>query len=98
MHTGYYTHVDTEEGGSRMPSNVVKLRPETYERVKRIAQEQRASMQEVIARGVDALEKLEYARAFQEDFARLHKDPDAWSAEQREREAWDSALTDGIDG
>jgi len=77
-------------------SNVVKLRPETYEHVKRLAQQRNASMQEVIASGIEALERQEFARAFQEDFAALRTDPDAWSAESDERALWESTLSDGL--
>ena len=79
-----------------MASSVVKLRPDTYERVRRLAQARNASMQEVIARGIDALERQEFARGFQEDFAALHDDAKAWKAEHDEREVWDSSLDDGL--
>lgn len=81
-----------------MASDVVKLRPETYERVKRLAQERNTSMQAVIAHGLDALERVEFARDFEEDFAALRRDPAAWSAEREERKLWDMSLDDGLDG
>lgn len=79
-----------------MPSNVVKLRPETYNRVKRLAQQQDLAMQEVIAQGIDALERLEFARGFQEDFASMRRDSSAWNLQQDEHDLWDSTLSDGI--
>jgi hypothetical protein len=85
----------TEESG--VASSVVKLRPDTYARVRRLAQERNASMQEVIARGIDALERQEFARGFQDDFAALHDDAKAWKAVSDEREIWDSSLDDGLD-
>jgi hypothetical protein len=80
-----------------MASNVVKLKPETYERVKRMARDQHATMQDVITNGIDALERQEYGQAFQEDFARLREDRAAWAHEQSERDLWDSTLEDGLD-
>jgi predicted transcriptional regulator len=77
-------------------SNVVKLKPETYERVKRLARESHTTMQEVVTRGVDALERQEFARAFQDDFARLREDRAAWDEEESERELWDATLSDGL--
>lgn len=79
-----------------MASNVVKLRPETYDRVKRLARERDLTMQDVITSGIDALERQEYARAFEEDFARLRSDDQAWQAEQDNRRLWDSTAEDGL--
>jgi hypothetical protein len=81
-----------------MASNVVKLKPETYERVRRLARESRSSMQEVVTRGIDALERQEFARAFEADFTRLREDRAAWQAEESERVLRDTALNDCLDG
>ena len=78
-------------------SNVVKLKTETYQRVKRMASEQRSTMQDIISRGIDALERAEFARGLQEDFAALRADRAAWEREQAERELWESTLEDGLD-
>lgn len=76
---------------------MVKLKTDTYQRVKRLAEEQRATMQEVVARGIDALERQEFARTFEEDFEALRDRPEAWREEQQERGAWESTLNDGLD-
>jgi hypothetical protein len=78
-----------------MASNVVKLKAETYERVKRLASERSATMQDVIAHGIDALERAEFARAFQEDFSALRADAEGWKREVAERRLWESTLEDG---
>lgn len=80
-----------------MPSNVVKLKPETYERVKARARAHGATMQDVIARGMDALDRLEFAAAFRQDFELLRAGPEAWSREESERELWESTVSDGLD-
>jgi hypothetical protein len=79
-----------------IPSNVVKLKPETYQRVKQKAGEQGATMQEIIARGIDALDRLEFAQAFRIDYEELRRDADAWGREERERALWESTLDDGL--
>jgi hypothetical protein len=79
-----------------MASNVVKLKAETYERVKRMARDRSATMQEVIARSIDALERAEFARAFQEDFSAFRADPEPWNREVAESELWESTLEDGL--
>lgn len=80
-----------------MATRLVKLRQETYDRVKELSTEYQVSMQEVVARGVAALEREEFARAFQRDFAALRADPEAWAAERAEREVLDGAIADAID-
>jgi hypothetical protein len=78
-------------------ARLVKLRQETYDRVKQLSQDYQISMQEVVARSVVALEKQEFARAFQEDFAVLRADAHAWEEEQAERELLDGTLEDGLE-
>lgn len=80
-----------------MVSVAVKLRPETYGRVKRLAEEQRTTMQEIVARGIEALERQEFAAAFQRDFAALRNNSAAWELEIAERETLENALSDGLD-
>jgi hypothetical protein len=53
-----------------MAANVVKLKPETYERVRAKAREQGVTMQDIITRGIDALDHLEFAQAFKRDYKR----------------------------
>lgn len=74
----------------------VRLRPETYGRVKHLAEEQHTTMQEIVARGVEALEREEFASGFQDDFAALHADSHAWANEKAERQELDHALGDGL--
>jgi hypothetical protein len=79
-----------------VPSNVVKLKPDTYERVRAKAQEQGASMQDIITRGIDALDRLEFAGAFRQDYEAIRADADAWQHEASERQIWESTLADGL--
>lgn len=83
--------------GVRMVSNVVKLKPETYERVRAKAREQGSTMQDIITRGIDALDRLEFAQAFKHDYEAMRTDHDAWSAAESERELWETALGDGLE-
>jgi hypothetical protein len=80
-----------------MSSNVVKLKPETYARVKQIAEESHRPMQEIVAAGIEALDRLQFAREFTEDYAALRRDSQAWRKELQERELWEVTLSDGLD-
>ncbi len=46
-------------------------------------------MQDIITRGIDALDRLEFAQAFKHDYEAIRTDPDAWSEEVSERELWE---------
>jgi predicted transcriptional regulator len=79
-----------------MASVGIKLRSDTYGRVKRLAEEQQTTMQEIVSRGIDALERQEFATGFQRDFAALRQDQRAWTHELAEREELEHTLSDGL--
>jgi len=48
----------------KMHWHSVRLDAETYQRVKRMAEQRRVPMQDIVSRGIDAPERAEFARGF----------------------------------
>jgi hypothetical protein len=81
-----------------MKTTTVRIEERTQETLKTLAAESGTSMQEVLARAVEAYRRQHLIDQTNAAYAALRRDPAAWQAEQAERAAWDATLSDGLAG
>jgi hypothetical protein len=74
----------------------MRVRGETRDALKGMADRQGLTMQDLIDRLVQDQERNELLDGMQEAFDRLRSDPDAWDDELAERAAWDGTLQDAM--
>jgi hypothetical protein len=55
-------------------------------------------MTEVLDQAIEVYRRQRFLRGLNADFVALQQDKAAWAEELAEREAWDSALADGLEG
>lgn len=79
-----------------MKTAAIRVDERTYATLKALAAESGASMQEVLARAVEAYRRQHLIDGTIAAYAALRRDPAAWQAEQAERAAWDATLTDSL--
>ena len=80
-----------------MASETIRLRPETHEKLKTLADESGKPMTAVLDEAVEALRRQRFLDECNEAYARLKADPAAWAEEQAERAEWDKTLPDGLE-
>ncbi|MBM4406522.1 MAG: toxin-antitoxin system protein [Chloroflexi bacterium] len=81
-----------------MESTTVRLNKESYAKLRQLSKKSGESLQEVLAKAIDHLERKRFLEQANADFARLREDPKAWEEELRERRVWDVTLMDGLKG
>jgi len=79
-----------------MPANV-RIQPDTYAKLRELADDAGASMPEVLADAIDELYRKRFLDECNRAYARLKADPKAWQEELRERQAWERTLSDGLE-
>ena len=79
-----------------MPSNV-RIQPETYSKLRELADDAGVTMPEVLAEAIDELYRKRFLDACNRAYGRLKADPKAWSEELKERRAWERTLSDGLE-
>jgi predicted transcriptional regulator len=79
-----------------MASETVRLRPETHDKLKALAEKSGEPMTTVLDRAVEALRRQQFLDECNEAFTRLKADPKAWAAELKERAELDATLADGL--
>ncbi len=80
-----------------MSTTTIRVRTETCDRVREIADTTGLSMQSVIDRALERYRRQQMLSALNEAYAALRKDEAAWSALEAERAEWDVTLVDGLD-
>lgn len=79
-----------------MKTTTVRVEERTQDTLKALAAESGASMQEVLARAVEAYRRQRLIDQTNTAYAALRGDPAAWQEEQAERTDWDATLSDGL--
>ena len=77
-----------------MASETIRLRPETHEKLKALAEKSGEPMTSVLDKAVEALRRQTFLQELAIDFATLKGDAKAWAAEQKERAEWDATIGD----
>jgi hypothetical protein len=75
----------------------IKVSVQTRDRLKRLADEDRLTMDAVLARALDKAEETRFWAGVREDYARLQADPQLWADYVSELAEWDSTAGDGLD-
>jgi len=81
-----------------MASATVRIRPETHDKLKMLADKAGESMPDTLDRAIDALFRRDFLHGLAEDYGRLKADSKKWAVEQKERKLWDRTLADGVEG
>ena len=79
-------------------SATIRITNESRETVRELARETGLRQQEILDLAVEAYRRQLFLKNANSAFAALRAKATAWGAEQAEREAWDGALGDGIEG
>jgi hypothetical protein len=71
-----------------MAARILRIRRATHAKLRELAKEEGATVQEVLERAVEAYRRDRFLKDLAEDFAALRANPKAWAAEVAERKAW----------
>lgn len=80
-----------------MGTTMMRVREETRRALEEMAEQDRATMQDVLARAVENYRRRRLLEATNEAYSRLRADQAAWSELVAERRPWDATLMDGIE-
>jgi hypothetical protein len=79
-------------------SATIRITNESRDTVRELARETGLRQQEILDLAVEAYRRQLFLKNANSAFAALRAKPTAWGAERAERDAWDGALGDGIEG
>jgi len=79
-----------------MAETTVRVTKETREALRELSEQAGESMQEVLARAVEAYRRQRMLEETNAAYAALRSNPEAWREEQEERQAWEATLGDGL--
>lgn len=70
-------------------TTTVRVRRPDSERLQSLARDRQTPVIDVVHEAIDALERREFLRGLNEDYQRLHHDPELWRQYLAERSEWD---------
>ena len=79
-----------------MSGAMVRVPPETREKLRQLAADSGESMQSVLAKALEAYRRQQFLDQANRAYARLRQDPSSWDEEQSERAVWDAVLADDV--
>ena len=75
----------------------VRIQPESYSKLRELADEAGVTMPEILAEAIDELYRKRFLDECNRAYKRLKADPKAWKQELAERKAWERTLSDGLE-
>jgi hypothetical protein len=75
----------------------IKVSAQTRDRLKRLADEDRLTMDAELARTLDKAEEARFWAGVRSDYARLQANPEEWADYVSELADWDHIVGDGLD-
>jgi uncharacterized protein with von Willebrand factor type A (vWA) domain len=75
----------------------IKVSAQTRDRLKRLADEDRLTMDAELARTLDKAEEARFWAGVRSDYARLQANPEEWAEYVSELAEWDHIVGDGLD-
>jgi hypothetical protein len=75
---------------------MMRVDRETHVAIQQLAHEEGMTMQEVMAKAVETYRRQRILEEASAAYAEMRSNPQAWAAEEAEREAWDNTLMDGL--
>jgi hypothetical protein len=79
------------------PSATIRLRPESHQALKEIAQLTGESLQSALDRAIEDFRRKLYLEGLNSDYAALRTSPKAWDDFQKELAEWDVTNNDGLE-
>jgi predicted transcriptional regulator len=79
-----------------MPANV-RIQPDTYAKLRALADEAGVTMPEVLDEAIDELYRKRFLDECNRAYGRLKGTSKAWKQELEERKAWEQTLDDGLE-
>ncbi len=79
-------------------STTVRVKEHVHAQIRELAQEMDESIQDVIEEAIEAFRRQRMIEAHNRAYAALRADPERWKAELAEREVWNEAAADGLEG
>ena len=76
----------------------IKVSVETRDRLRRLADEDRLTLDAELARTLDKAEEARFFAGVRADYARLQASPQEWGDYAAELAEWDHVTGDGLDG
>ena len=80
-----------------MAGTTVRISQETREALRELARQTNESMQDILARAVEAYRRERFLREVNAAYAALHADVEAWREEEAERAVWEGTIADGLE-
>ena len=77
-------------------AQVVRIRPETYERLKSLSDRAGKALTDVLDEAIENLQRKMFLDECNQAYAKLKKDPKKWKEYRDEIAAWDATLQDGL--
>lgn len=80
-----------------MPSTSIRIDEQALAVLRELARRQRQPVQTVLKQAIDSYRREKFLGEVNAAFAALRSQPEAWNAEQQERDLWDQATGDRIE-
>jgi hypothetical protein len=74
----------------------IKVSVETRDRLKKLADEDRLTLDAELAHALDTIEDSRFWAGVRDDYARLQADPEEWDGYVSEVAEWDTTAGDGL--
>jgi predicted transcriptional regulator len=81
-----------------MESQTIRISKKTHQTLRQLADEAGTSMTAILDEAVSEYQRKKYWEEYNAGYAALRADPEKWADYQKEIEAWDVTLTDGLEG
>jgi hypothetical protein len=78
-------------------SETVRIRPETHAKLRALSERTGEAMPDLLDKAVEIYRRRQFLAECNRAFRSLKDDPAAWAEELKERQAWDSTLSDGLE-
>lgn len=80
-----------------MATTTIRISARSREILTELAQSSKMSMREIADKAVEAYRRQRFWEEVNAAYAALQTDPEGWQEVERERQAWDATLGDGLE-
>jgi predicted transcriptional regulator len=81
-----------------MESQTIRVSKKTHQTLRQLAEQAGMSMTAILDAAVRDYQRNKYWEQYDAGYAALRADPEKWADYQKEIEAWDVTLADGLEG
>jgi predicted transcriptional regulator len=81
-----------------MESQTIRVSKKTHQTLRQLAEQAGTSMTAILDAAVRDYQRNKYWEQYDAGYAALRADPEKWADYQKEIEAWDVTLADGLEG